>query len=161
MLTIKEEVLALKETTHLGPRLRRLHWVTDQMITEELTQMGLTAAQGHIIRYLCWRKQPPCAQDIAEAFQLSGATVSGLLRRLEAKEFIELRADAGDRRVRRIFVLEKAEAVHLRIREAIRAHEQRMVEGFTEEERRQFAAFLDRAIENMGGGAICCGNREE
>jgi len=151
----------VKENRNLGPRLRRLHWATDQMITEELAQLGLTAAQGHIIGYLCRRAEPPCAQDIAEAFQLSGATVSGLLRRLEAKEYVRLCADSTDRRFRRVHTLPKAQQAYRRIGEAIRLWEQRLVDGFAEEERQQFASFLDRAIENMGGGGSCCGDKEE
>ena len=74
---------------HYGPRLKMLHCCTDQAITSSLAEMELTAAQGHIMGFLAHQKEPPCPRDIEEAFQLSHPTVSGLLSRLEKKEFIE------------------------------------------------------------------------
>lgn len=147
-LTFKE-VFSLKK--YYGHRIRVLHWCTDQTMSDTLAQMDLTAAQGHIMGFLSHQATPPCARDIAEEFQLSHPTVSGLLSRLEKKGFIEFRPDEQDRRSRRIHILPKGRDCHNRIVETIHANEQRMVQGFTEEERRQFMEFLDRAIANMGG----------
>lgn len=148
MLTFKEVSFLEK---HYGHRIRVLHWCTDQTMSDTLAQMDLTAAQGHIMGYLSRQSEPPCARDIAEAFQLSHPTVSGLLSRLEKKGFIEFRPDEQDRRSRRICILPKGLECHNRIVETIHANEQRMVQGFTAQERQQFMELLDRAISNMGG----------
>lgn len=148
-------VLNFKEVSflekHYGRLIRVLHWCTDQTMSDTLAQMDLTAAQGHIVGYLSHQSQPPCARDIAEAFQLSNPTVSGLLSRLERKGFIEFRTDPRDRRSRRIYLLPKGLECHKRIEETILANEQRLVQGFTAQERQQFMELLDRAIHNMGG----------
>ena len=136
---------------HFGYRIRILHWCTDQIMTDALAQMDLTAAQGHIMGFLSHHSLPPCARDIAEVFQLSHPTVSGLLSRLEKKGFIEFRPDEQDRRSRRIHILPKGLESHKRIEETIMLNEQRMVRGFSEEEKLQFMQLLDRAISNMGG----------
>lgn len=94
--------------TYYGHLARVLHACTDQTMTAALAQMELTAAQSHILCYITYRKSPPCARDIEEAFQLSHPTVSGILSRLEQKEFIEMRPDALDRRCKRIYIREKA-----------------------------------------------------
>ena len=76
---------------HYGPRLKILHCSTDQAITNALTEMDLTAAQGHILVFLAHRDTAPCPKDIEEFFHLSHPTVSGLLTRLERKGLQRLR----------------------------------------------------------------------
>lgn len=136
--------------THYGHLLRVLHWCTDQAMTGALEKMDLTASQGHIMGFLAHRKDPPCPRDVEEHFQLSHPTVSGILSRLEKKEFIQLIPDEQDRRCKRIHVLPKGRQCLENMHQVILSNENRLVEGFTEEEQAQFAQFLHRAIENMG-----------
>lgn len=136
---------------HFGPRFRILHWCSDQILSDALAQMDLTASQGRIMGYLARRShQPPCARDIEEHFHLSHPSVSGTLSRLEKKGFIEFRPDETDRRCKRIHILPKGIACHEKIEEIITSIEQRVVSDFTPEERTQFSELLDRAIQNMG-----------
>lgn len=146
---------------HYGRLARTLHWCTDQSMTAELEKMDLTAAQGHIMGYLAHVKAPPCPRDIENEFHLSHPTVSGLLSRLEQKGFISLQTDPEDRRVKRIYILPKGKECHDRMHRVIQENESRMVEGFTEAEREQFAALLTRAIRNMGGGPCQRKHKEE
>ena len=134
-----------------GPRFRVLHDCVDQAITGALAEMGLTAAQGHIIGFLSRNAQPPCPKDIEQAFRLSHPTVSGLLNRLEKKEFIQLRPDPEDKRCKRIYLLPRGEQCHQRIVETINTTEVNITQGFTPEEQDAFSQLLDRAITNMGG----------
>lgn len=136
---------------HYGPRFRVLHDCTDQAITGALAQMELTAAQGRILAFLSRCDQPPCPKDIEEEFGLTHPTVSGLLSRLERKQFIALCPDPDDKRCKRVILLEKGEACNQSMRTTIDGIEARMVQGFTPEEEQQFTALLDRAIANMGG----------
>ena len=133
-----------------GHYIRMLHCAADQAITNALTSMELTAAQGHVMGFIAHRKTPPCSRDIEEAFHLSHPTVSGLLGRLEKKGFIELRPDETDRRCKRIFILPKGEELTETMHRTILESEEKLVQGFTEEEKALFAQFLNRSIENMG-----------
>ena len=146
---------------HYGHRIRILHWCTDQAMTNALAQMELTAAQGHIMGYLAHRNAPPCSRDIEEAFHLSHPTVSGLLSRLEKKGFIEFRPDENDRRCKRIYILPKGNECNELMHKIICENEELLVQGFSEEERAQFSAFLERAITNMGGGPCSKYHKEE
>lgn len=152
-----KEVLILPKL--YGHYIRVLHWCTDQSITNALAQMDLTAAQGPILGYLSRQKTPPCSRDIEEEFHLSHPTVSGLLNRLEKKGFIEFRPDEADRRCKRIYILDRGRQCHDRIRQTIQANEDKMLQGFTEEEKALFSAFLNRAIANMGGNP--CGRKSK
>ena len=131
--------------------IRILHWCTHQAMDNALEKMELTAAQGHIMAYLAHAKQPPCPRDVEAEFHLTHPTVSGLLSRLEQKGFLELRTDPEDRRCKRIYVLEKGLQCHEIMHKIIRENEQKMTEGFTEEEQAIFSDLLQRAIRNMGG----------
>ena len=147
--------------TYYGHLARVLHACTDQTMTAALAQMELTAAQSHILCYITYRKSPPCARDIEESFQLSHPTVSGILSRLEQKEFIEMRPDALDRRCKRIYIREKGLEVDEIMHQTVRSTEERMVQGFTEEEKAQFTDLLCRAIDNMGGNPCKRKHKEE
>ena len=143
-----------------GHYVRILHWCTDQRMTHALAEMELTASQGPILGFISHRKTPPCARDIEEAFHLSHPTVSGLLARLEKKGFIEFRSDPADRRCKRIYLLPKGQACHEAFHSTIDACEKKVLTGFSEAEKEQFAALLQRAISNMGL-TPCERNRKE
>lgn len=136
---------------HYGNYIRILHGCTDQIMSTAVARMDLTPVQSRIMGFLAHRPEPPCAKDVEEAFQLSHPTVSGILSRLEKKDFVEFRPDQTDRRCKRIYVLKKGwehiEQIHCVIRE----NEERIVSGFTEAEKEQFASLMERAIRNMGG----------
>lgn len=136
--------------THYGHLARILHWCTDQAMTAALEQMELTAAQGHVMGFLSRQTEPPCPRDVEEAFHLSHPTVSGLLSRLEQKGFIQLRTDPNDRRCKRIYIQPKGHECHQTMHQTIMNIEQQLVQGFSPEEKEQFAALLQRAIANMG-----------
>ena len=144
-----------------GHLLRILHWCTDQTMTAALEKQELTSAQGHIMGYLSRQPEPPCPKDIEEAFHLSHPTVSGLLSRLEQKGFIRLCPDPADRRCKRIYLQPKGTQCHDTMLRTILENESRMVQGFTLEEQEQFAAYLQRAIANMGVGPCQFHSQEE
>ena len=146
---------------HFGHAVRILHWCTDQSMTNALAQMELTAAQGRIMGYIAHSREPPCPRDLEEAFHLSHPTVSGLLSRLEKKGFIEFRPDEKDRRCKRIYVLPKGMECTEMMHRTIEENEERMVQGFTEEEKELFRSFLKRSIANMGVQPCSRHNKEE
>lgn len=144
-----------------GHLIRILHWCTHQSVTCALEEMNLTAAQGRIMGYLSHQNQPPCPRDLEEALRLSHPTVSGLLSRLEQKDFIRLEPDPADRRCKRIYIQPKGQACHHTMQQTISGNEARLVQGFTPAEKQQFADFLQRAIANMGESPCQSHTKEE
>ena len=121
----------------------------EHSMNRRLQELDLTSAQGHVIGFLSHTDDVPCARDIEKFFRLSHPTVSGLLSRMEAKGFVELRPDPEDRRVKRIVLLEKGMACSRQIERCIDENEQQMIRGFTQEEAKQFQRLLERAIANL------------
>ena len=141
-------MIALRE--HYGHMIRILHWCCDQTMTDALNQVDLTASQGRLMAFVAHRReQPTYAKDVEAELHLTHPTVSGLLSRLEQKGFVELQTDPSDRRSKRIVVSEKGLACHERMHAVIQENESRIVQGFTPEEKEQFAQFLRRAIDNV------------
>lgn len=118
-------------------------------MNRELNELGLTSAQGHVMGYLTHSSEAPCARDLEGFFQLSHPTVSGLLSRMEAKGFIEIRPDPDDRRVKRIYPLEKGMSCSKRIDECVQDIEAQLVYGFSDEEKVVFLDLLQRAADNL------------
>ena len=137
--------------TFNGHLVKILHCCTEQAITEALEKMELTAAQGRVMGYLARCREPACPKDVEEAFHLTHPTVSGLLARLEKKEFLELYPDPDDHRCKRIRILPKGMRSHETMHRTIMDMERRMVKDFTPEEEAAFHELLTRAIANMGG----------
>ncbi len=146
---------------HYGRLIRVLENCMGQAMNNALASMDLTAAQGHIMGFITHREQPPCARDIEEAFQLSHPTVSGILSRLEQKGFIEMRPDEQDRRCKRIYILPRGLELDETMHQTIRSTEEKLVQGFSEEEKAQFEALLRRAIDNLGGHPCKRKHKEE
>ena len=145
---------------HYGHLARLLHCSIDQALTNAVEGMELTAAQGRVVAFVIHAQEPPCPRDIEQAFHLSHPTVSGLLSRLEQKGFLESRTDPQDRRCRRIYILPKGVETFDKMHQAIGEIEERIVQDFTPEERKQFVWLMRRAIHNMGGNP-CLSKEEE
>ena len=149
-------------SVHYGHLVRILHWCCDQTMTEALNKMDLTASQGRLMAFLAHRgEQPTYAKDVEAEFHLSHPTVSGLLSRLEQKDFLELKTDPNDRRSKRIVISEKGLACHERMHATIIENESRIVQGFTEEEKALLAQLLQRAIDNVRPDSGCPSKEEK
>jgi len=146
---------------HYGHLVKILHWCTNQAMTSALEEMELTSAQGRVMGYLSHCEEPPCPKDVEEVFHLSHPTVSGILTRLEKKEFIELYPDPADRRYKRIRILPKGQTCSKTMHETIVNMEHQIVKDFTPEEAELFHSLLSRAITNMGGGSLPPTDKEE
>jgi DNA-binding MarR family transcriptional regulator len=77
-------------------------------------RLGLTRAQWLVLTRL--HRRPGASQsELAETMEVEKATVGRLIDRLEAKGWVERRAQAGDRRVNRLYLTPEAERLHKRI----------------------------------------------
>lgn len=147
--------------TRYGYLIRVLENCMAQEMTNALASMDLTAAQGHIMGFITHRPEPPCARDIEEAFQLSHPTVSGILSRLEQKGFVQMRPDEQDRRCKRIYILPKGLELEETMHRTIHNTEEKLVRGFTEEEKEEFQRLLKLAIHNLDGNLCRRRHKEE
>jgi MarR family transcriptional regulator for hemolysin len=77
-------------------------------------KLGLTRAQWLVLTRL--HRRPGASQsELADMMEVERATAGRLIDRLEAKGWVERRAQAGDRRINRVYLTSEAERVHRRI----------------------------------------------
>lgn len=138
------------EHMSIGPLVRRLDNLIGRQIGQAQEGLGLTATQGFVLGYLARHEgQPLCLRDLEAKFDLTHPTVSGILSRLEAGGYLELKPDEHDRRFKRIFLLPKGEDAHRHMSVAIAEMEARIVSGMTSEDRAALIRLLSRAIDNL------------
>ena len=94
---------------HDASRLRRIVYDT------ALKPLGVTRSQAWVIAYLSRQDGMP-QSELAAQLDLGKVALGGLVDRLEAAGLVERRADAGDRRVKRIFLSSDGRKVVTRMR---------------------------------------------
>lgn len=90
-------------------------------------------------------------RDVARTMGRSPATVAVSLKTLERDGYVERSADERDARRNRIALTDKGRRAVILCGESFRAVDERMLSGFTPEEKTQLTGFFTRMIENLGG----------
>lgn len=79
---------------------------------ERVMPQGMTMAQFGILSHFTRRPLPQRPADLAAAFQVSRATMTSTLQKLEVKGLIMLVADAQDKRAKRVTLSEEGRQMH-------------------------------------------------
>ena len=83
---------------------------------KRLISYGLTPIQ-HLILEALWQEDAQSAGDIGKKLVLDGATLSGVLERLTAGDWITKEPDPDDKRIIRIFLTEKCKSLRPKLSE--------------------------------------------
>ena len=135
---------------NLGPRLRYLNNRITQYMDQQFLALDLTSTQSFILHYLVLHEgEHLYPKDLEKRFHLTHPTVSGVLQRLEAKNFIIIEPDKADRRCKRIRLTDRARRCDEAVGQAFETLEQRMCAGMTEAEQQTLRRLLDLAAENL------------
>ena len=130
---------------NLGPRLRHLSNRITQYMDQQFLALDLTSTQSFILHYLVLHEgEQVYPKDIEKRFHLTHPTVSGVLQRLEAKDFVVLEPDRADRRCKRIRLTDRAA-----VGQAFETLECVMCSGMSSEEQQTLRRLLDQAAENL------------
>jgi DNA-binding MarR family transcriptional regulator len=127
---------------HDVSRLRR------GVFDESMKPLGVTRSQWWVLAHLS-RRDGMIQSDLAAALDLGRAALGGLVDRLEAAGLLERRADASDRRAKRVFLSEAGG----RLVEVMRVHSdamsERVLEGLNRRDRLDLARLLVRVKRNL------------
>lgn len=91
--------------------------------------------------------------QLAECIHLARASLVPILDKLTAEGVVERRLDANDKRIRRVWLTPKGRKLMARLNVKARQHEDRLLAGFTEEEKQTFLKLLRKADSNLVRGA--------
>jgi MarR family transcriptional regulator, transcriptional regulator for hemolysin len=99
---------------HIGFMISDVARLMRTVFDRRVRRLGLTRAQWLALTRL--HRRPGASQsELADVMEVEKATVGRLIDRLEAKGWVERRAQAGDRRVNRVYLTSEAERLHERI----------------------------------------------
>lgn len=90
-------------------------------------------------------------RDVARRMRISPATVAVSLKTMERDGYVERAADERDQRRNRVSLTEKGRRAVEVCSAVFRAVDEKMLSGFSAQEREQLAGFFRRMMENLGG----------
>src|SRR5215470_11064070 len=116
--------------------------------------LGLSRAQWQVLAHL-HRHEGINQSGLAEILEIKGVTLGRLVDRLEAAGWVERRADASDRRARRLYTTAKVAPVLERMWALVEINREEALAGLGDAERKELVASLLKIRANLSerGGA--------
>ena len=113
-----------------------------------MSAFNLTSIQGDVLMYILnsYKTREINQLDIQSVFKLTNPTVSGIIDRLEEKEFIKRIRSDKDARYRRLVPLPKGEVLHEQLRFSASEAEKAIVRDMSPEEADTFKRLLSIAL---------------
>jgi len=113
-----------------------------------MSAYNLTSIQGDVLMYILGNHKTREVNqlDIQAVFKLTNPTVSGIIDRLEEKEFVKRVRSEKDARYRRLVPLPKGEALYEDLRRSANEAEAQLAKDMTPEEAAEFKRLLQVAL---------------
>ena len=122
----------------------------DSIANIEFKEYDLTRGQYLYLIRIC--ENPGIIQEkLAEMIKVDRTTASRAIKKLEANGFIEKRADAANRKIKRIFPTEKGKAIAPNISRENEHSERVALQGLSEEEATVLSGLLQTVRKNVEG----------
>ena len=139
----------------MGAYIPMLHNQFKEQVNRMVGKIDLTTSQIHVLFYLKSHADEEVIQkDIEERFNLSNPTVTGIIKRLEAKGFVTRTVSSKDARSKSIHLTEKSIAASEEMKRALQEANKKVFEGFTEEELDVLEGSFKRMLHNLEGGCV-------
>jgi MarR family transcriptional regulator, repressor for mepA len=132
--------------------IRQIDQCVINFVNSHLVPYEMTGPQGRLLGYLYEQEVAGISVrqvDLEEKLGLTGSSITSLLQGLEAKGFILRRMSAADNRAKELFVTEKGHGLIAEFEHVFHSAEERLLSGFSPEERGFFIALLRKALRNI------------
>ena len=139
--------------SHIGAEVKALTHAFRRQFSEAIRQTGaedLSAMQGHIIGYLYhYRDRDIFQRDIEETFNITRSSVTGIVKLMEEKGYLNRQSVLGDARLKKLTLTPKGLEHHQRAMAAIDQVEAAALRDFTPEETALFHSLCTRIRTNL------------
>jgi MarR family transcriptional regulator, organic hydroperoxide resistance regulator len=140
-------------TTRLEPQtidfllaqVSRLHHTRVHQLLEGL---GLYRGQPRVLHIL-WDQDGLTHKELAEIMQITPATITRMIQRMEKAGFVQRRPDPADQRISRVYLTEAGRAVQAQVEATWQQMERDDFIGFTPGELEVLRGFLRRIRANL------------
>jgi len=133
---------------NLGSAVKTLTHVMASEMDRRLRVHNVTISQWAILRQL-WEREGRSQVELQERLSLEGATVTGLLQRMERANLVQRKTDLADKRVQRVFLTEHGRDLEPVARHIAAEINEQALKGFTEDEQAFLMRLLARALHNV------------
>jgi DNA-binding MarR family transcriptional regulator len=135
---------------HIGYYVKRISNNFENLKRRNCEKYDITGQQTSILFYLNKNKDSDINQkNIEKFFDLSNATVSGLISRMESRGLVIRVANPNDKRDKHIVLTDKGSETAAAIKKSILTLEQKVVKGFKDEEVKELLSFFERMLTNI------------
>ncbi|MCE5251248.1 MarR family transcriptional regulator [bacterium] len=141
----------MKKQRQGGFLMSKIHHLSGRIFKRMLKEHGIdeiNPAQGRIM-FVLWSNDGISIHDLAKKTSLGKSTLTSMLDRLEKNGFLRREPSKEDRRKILIWRTEKDKSFQKLYVEISREMTEIYYEGFSQEERDRFEAFLKRLHENL------------
>lgn len=129
----------------IGPRIMCLSRLMRRKFNEAAAEQGLFSGQQDIIIFLV-ENEGITLSKLAEKLEVSAATASVSVKRMEKAGFIVKKQDKNDARITRLYPTEKAKKAPDNIKKRMDELEATISKSLTKNESEQLSDMLDKAI---------------
>jgi DNA-binding MarR family transcriptional regulator len=123
----------------------RLHY---HRARTRLEALGLYRGQPPLLYHL-HEQDGLTHSELAERLQVTPATMTKMIKRMEKAGFVQRRPDAEDQRVSRVYLTDAGRAIKAEMLAALRALGEESFAGFSPEERDLLRRFFEQIRENL------------
>lgn len=132
----------------IGPRIMYLQKLMCQAFNKAAAEEGLFSGQQYIVLAIV-ANEGMTLSELSKKLDITGASASVSVKRMEKAGFIEKRADENDARIIRLYPTKKAKAAPKNIKEKMDSFESILKKGMSEAEGLELSRLLDLATRNM------------
>ncbi len=135
----------------LSLKFRRADRAFKRCIRRRVKDTGVFQSQHRLLMHLS--QNPNCSQvELSACLEVSPAAIAVSLKKLERGGYIRREVHESDNRVHQVIITEKGRQVIEKSILMFQEIETNMFDGFSEEEMKQFANFMDRIQCNLDPG---------
>ena len=146
----KNRVRYMEEERRIGILLKMVNNIYKRNVNNKIAEINLTTAQCDVLGFLHENEGHEVnPMDVERKFNLTRPTVTGLLKRLEEKEFIRLESSYKDHRYKQIILTEKADKHHQEMLSNLKEVEEQLYKDVSEEEKEVLVGILNKMLRNM------------
>jgi DNA-binding MarR family transcriptional regulator len=126
-------------------KICHLHYVRAHALLESI---GLYRGQPPLLHAL-WEQEGLSHTQLSERLQISPATTTKMVQRMEKAGFLQRRPDPSDERVSRVYLTEAGRGVRLQVQGVWDRMEAETFQGLSDEERAALRRFLLKIRQNL------------
>ncbi len=134
----------------VGFMIKQINNVFEKELNERLKDTGITSSQCAVLDFLFHTSKEEISQrDVEKGLNLKNPTVTGILKRLDAKGYILCVPNTEDKRKKNIYLTEKAYDIQRKMEADRKKLDKELTRGMTKREVEALRKNLEKLLYNI------------